>query len=161
MPRPLPLKAYLVVSSAWHLYDHLQVYEHLVFKGSEHVSLRSLPGMRDRCIRIGSAGKTFSLTAWKVGHSDRQTVVLAKRKMLFLRSTSFTSTACAVACVPVRVLRFLLTGQHHPCHAAMPAACGLGITAAGMRADWLGDRATSPDEGCHQRAPVYHLHSAI
>jgi len=43
-----------------------QVYEHLVFKGSKHVSLRSLPGMTERCIRIGSAGKTFSLTAWKV-----------------------------------------------------------------------------------------------
>ena len=49
----------------------LQVYEHLVFKGSEHVSLRSLPGMKERCIRVGSAGKTFSLTAWKVGvHSS-------------------------------------------------------------------------------------------
>lgn len=49
----------------------LQVYEHLVFKGSKHVSLRSLPGMRERCIRIGSAGKTFSLTAWKVGTAGR------------------------------------------------------------------------------------------
>ena len=28
----------------------------------------TLPGMRDRCIRIGSAGKTFSMTAWKVGY---------------------------------------------------------------------------------------------
>lgn len=44
----------------------MQVYEHLVFEGSKHVSLRTLPGMHDRCIRIGSAGKTFSLTAWKV-----------------------------------------------------------------------------------------------
>ncbi len=44
----------------------LQVYEHLVFEGSQHVSLRSLPGMQERSIRIGSAGKTFSFTAWKV-----------------------------------------------------------------------------------------------
>jgi hypothetical protein len=43
-----------------------QVYEHLVFEGSRHVSLRSLPGMLDRCVQIGSAGKTFSLTGWKV-----------------------------------------------------------------------------------------------
>ena len=34
--------------------------------GSEHISLRSLPGMAERSIRIGSAGKTFSFTAWKV-----------------------------------------------------------------------------------------------
>ena len=46
--------------------SYVQVYEHLVFKGSSHVSLRSMPGMKERCIRIGSAGKTFSLTAWKV-----------------------------------------------------------------------------------------------
>lgn len=44
-----------------------EVYEHLVFPGTEHISLRSLPGMADRCLRIGSAGKTFSFTAWKVG----------------------------------------------------------------------------------------------
>nr|QKY14876.1 pyridoxal phosphate-dependent aspartate aminotransferase (PLPAT) [Polytomella parva] len=44
-----------------------EVYEHLVFGGGEHVSLRSLPGMMDRTLRMGSAGKTFSFTSWKVG----------------------------------------------------------------------------------------------
>lgn len=44
-----------------------EVYEHLVFAGHKHVTIRSLPGMAQRTIRIGSAGKTFSLTAWKVG----------------------------------------------------------------------------------------------
>jgi N-succinyldiaminopimelate aminotransferase len=43
-----------------------EVYEHLVFDG-EHVPLASLPGMRDRTITISSAGKTFSLTGWKIG----------------------------------------------------------------------------------------------
>ena len=37
-----------------------------MFEGCEHVSIRSLPGMAERTLRIGSAGKTFSLTAWKV-----------------------------------------------------------------------------------------------
>jgi aspartate/methionine/tyrosine aminotransferase len=45
-----------------------EVYEHLVFDGARHVPLMSLPGMRQRCLRIGSAGKTFSLTGWKVGY---------------------------------------------------------------------------------------------
>jgi len=45
-----------------------EVYEHLVFDGVEHIPLMTLPGMRDRCIRIGSAGKTFSLTGWKIGY---------------------------------------------------------------------------------------------
>ena len=45
-----------------------EVYEHLVFKPALHVPLMSLPGMAERCLRIGSAGKTFSLTGWKVGY---------------------------------------------------------------------------------------------
>ena len=45
-----------------------EVYEHLVFSGSKHIPLMTLPGMRDRTMRIGSAGKTFSLTGWKVGY---------------------------------------------------------------------------------------------
>ena len=45
-----------------------EVYEHLVFDDARHVPLMTLPGMRERCVRIGSAGKTFSLTGWKVGY---------------------------------------------------------------------------------------------
>ncbi len=44
-----------------------EVYEHLLFDGRPHIPLISLEGMRERCLRIGSAGKTFSLTGWKVG----------------------------------------------------------------------------------------------
>jgi aspartate/methionine/tyrosine aminotransferase len=44
-----------------------EVYEHLVFDGKQSPPLISLPGMRERCVRIGSAGKMFSLTGWKVG----------------------------------------------------------------------------------------------
>ncbi|SDQ87451.1 aminotransferase [Pseudovibrio sp. Tun.PSC04-5.I4] len=45
-----------------------EVYEHIVFSDEKHTPLMTFPGMRDRCIRIGSAGKTFSLTGWKVGY---------------------------------------------------------------------------------------------
>jgi N-succinyldiaminopimelate aminotransferase len=45
-----------------------EVYEHLVFDGRRHVSPMQLPGMRDRVVRIGSAGKTFALTGWKIGY---------------------------------------------------------------------------------------------
>jgi aspartate/methionine/tyrosine aminotransferase len=39
----------------------------LVFGRHAHIPLISLPKMRERCLRIGSAGKMFSLTGWKVG----------------------------------------------------------------------------------------------
>jgi aspartate/methionine/tyrosine aminotransferase len=45
-----------------------EVYEHIVFDGLRHHPLMSLPGMRERTVRIGSAGKTLSLTGWKVGY---------------------------------------------------------------------------------------------
>lgn len=44
-----------------------EVYEHLVFDGQRHRSLAELPGMRERTVAISSAGKTFSVTGWKVG----------------------------------------------------------------------------------------------
>lgn len=45
-----------------------EVYEHLTFDGAAHIPLMTLPGMDGRCVRIGSAGKSFSLTGWKVGY---------------------------------------------------------------------------------------------
>ena len=45
-----------------------EVYEHLTYDGWRHIPLMTRPGLRDRCMRIGSAGKTFSLTGWKVGY---------------------------------------------------------------------------------------------
>lgn len=44
-----------------------EVYEHLTYDGAIHTPMASLPGMRDRTITISSAGKTFSLTGWKIG----------------------------------------------------------------------------------------------
>ncbi|GEP10640.1 aminotransferase [Methylobacterium gnaphalii] len=44
-----------------------EVWEHVMFDGSRHVPLMALPGMRERTIKVGSAGKIFSLTGWKVG----------------------------------------------------------------------------------------------
>ena len=43
-----------------------EVWEHVVFAG-DHIPLITLPGMRDRTVKIGSAGKIFALTGWKVG----------------------------------------------------------------------------------------------
>jgi aminotransferase len=44
-----------------------EIYEHILYDGTEHVSMASLPGMRDRTITINSISKTYSLTGWRVG----------------------------------------------------------------------------------------------
>lgn len=44
-----------------------EVWEHVAFDGRAHIPLASLPGMRERVVKVGSSGKIFSLTGWKVG----------------------------------------------------------------------------------------------
>src|SRR6478609_12031375 len=44
-----------------------EVWEHVIFDGRAHIPLIAVPGMRERTIKIGSAGKIFSMTGWKVG----------------------------------------------------------------------------------------------
>jgi len=44
-----------------------EVWEHITLDGGKFTPLASLPGMAERTIKIGSAGKIFSLTGWKVG----------------------------------------------------------------------------------------------
>jgi aspartate/methionine/tyrosine aminotransferase len=43
-----------------------EIYEHLVYEG-EHLSIATLPGMRERTITISGASKTYSVTGWRVG----------------------------------------------------------------------------------------------
>ena len=44
-----------------------EVYEHMVYDDREHVQFPSLPGMWERSVTVSSAGKTFSVTGWKIG----------------------------------------------------------------------------------------------
>ena len=44
-----------------------EVYEHLVYAPAQHLRLATLPGMAARTLTVSSAGKTFSLTGWKIG----------------------------------------------------------------------------------------------
>ena len=44
-----------------------EAYEHLWFDGHRHVPISTLPGMWERTVTVGSGGKTFSFTGWKVG----------------------------------------------------------------------------------------------
>ncbi len=76
-----------------------EVYEHLVFDGRAHTPLITLPGMAERCLRIGSAGKTFSLTGWKVGYASGPPVLIgaAAKAHQFLTFTTAPNLQHAVA----------------------------------------------------------------
>ncbi len=76
-----------------------EVYEHIAFDGRPHLPLMSLPGMRERCVRIGSAGKTFSLTGWKVGYVTAAPELLAPiaKAHQFVTFTTAPNLQAAVA----------------------------------------------------------------
>jgi N-succinyldiaminopimelate aminotransferase len=101
-----------------------EVYEHLVMDG-EHIPLATLPGMAERTVTISSAGKTFSVTGWKVGWACAPAGLLArvravKQFLTFVGSGPFQYAIAeglrlgesyfATAAAELRVRRDLLTG---------------------------------------------------
>ncbi|HJQ41490.1 MAG TPA: pyridoxal phosphate-dependent aminotransferase [Jatrophihabitantaceae bacterium] len=54
-----------------------EVYEHLIFDGLTHVPIATLPGMAERTVTLGSAGKTFSVTGWKIGWATGPAALIA------------------------------------------------------------------------------------
>ncbi len=76
-----------------------EVYEHLLFDGRRHRPLLTFRGMESRAIKIGSAGKTFSLTGWKVGYVTAAAEIIAALSKVhqFLTFTTPPSLQLAVA----------------------------------------------------------------
>ena len=44
-----------------------EIYEHILYDGTEHISMASLDGMRERTVTINGMSKTYSVTGWRVG----------------------------------------------------------------------------------------------
>ena len=76
-----------------------EVYEHLTFDGIRHAPLATLPGMYERCVRVGSAGKIFSLTGWKVGWVEGPAALIGAvaKAHQFITFTTPTALQIAVA----------------------------------------------------------------
>lgn len=76
-----------------------EVYEHLTYDGIAHRPLATRPGMRARCLRVGSAGKIFSLTGWKVGwvQGDAALVSTVAKAHQFITFTTPTALQIGIA----------------------------------------------------------------
>lgn len=44
-----------------------EIYEHILYDGTEHIPMMTIPGMRNRSILINSMSKTYAVTGWRVG----------------------------------------------------------------------------------------------
>ena len=76
-----------------------EVYEHLTYDGRPHIPLATFAGMRERAVRVGSAGKIFSLTGWKVGWltGPRELISVIAKAHQFLTFTTPPSLQLGVA----------------------------------------------------------------
>ncbi|CAL8278652.1 unnamed protein product [Merluccius merluccius] len=74
-----------------------EVYEWLTYDGAKHVKIASLPGMWERTVTIGSAGKTFSATGWKVGWAMGSSHIMKHLKTVHQNSIYHCPTAAQVA----------------------------------------------------------------
>ena len=73
-----------------------EVYEHLTYEDAQHISIASIDGMRERTLRISSAGKTFSFTGWKIGWAMGPTDLIAAIQAAHQFVTFSTSTPVQV-----------------------------------------------------------------
>ena len=76
-----------------------EVYEHLTYDGIAHRPLATRPGMRARSLRVGSAGKIFSLTGWKVGwvEGDAALISTVAKAHQFITFTTPTALQIGIA----------------------------------------------------------------
>ncbi|KAG5637452.1 hypothetical protein H0H81_004469 [Sphagnurus paluster] len=77
-----------------------EVYDCLVFDGKEHVRIANLPGMWDRTVTVGSAGKAFAATGWRVGWligppSIIQPTLAATTRIVFCTNSPLQEAAAA------------------------------------------------------------------
>jgi aspartate/methionine/tyrosine aminotransferase len=82
-----------------------EIYEHILYDGAKHVSIASLPGMREQTVTINSVSKTYSLTGWRVGWA--------------IASKELTSSIR-------KVHDFLTVGAAHPLQMAAATALRMG-----------------------------------
>jgi kynurenine--oxoglutarate transaminase/cysteine-S-conjugate beta-lyase/glutamine--phenylpyruvate transaminase len=69
-----------------------EVYEWMVYDDVEHIRIASLPDMYERTITIGSAGKTFSVTGWKIGWAYGPANLLKNLKVVHQNSVYTCAT---------------------------------------------------------------------
>ncbi|XP_059849737.1 kynurenine--oxoglutarate transaminase 3-like isoform X2 [Hypanus sabinus] len=74
-----------------------EVYEWLVYDPNEHVRIASLPGMWERTVTVGSAGKSFSATGWKIGWAFGHKCIIKHLQTVHQNSVYHCSTGAQQA----------------------------------------------------------------
>lgn len=74
-----------------------EVYEHIIFDGAQHESLAKYPALAARSFVVGSFGKTYHVTGWKVGYAVAPAAMMAEFRKVHQFVTFATSTPVQLA----------------------------------------------------------------
>ena len=116
-----------------------EVYDRIVYDGREHVPIATLSGMWERTVTLGSAGKTFSVTGWKIGWAVGPAHLVGavrsvRQFMTFASATPFQeAVATALAETPARGYGEALRREYTARRAALAdalVAAGFGVLEA-------------------------------
>ena len=108
-----------------------EVWEGMIYGQQQHVSSLALPSLRERTIKVGSAGKIFSLTGWKVGWA----IAPPERAEAIARQHQYLNFTIAAPLQWAVAEGLALSSQWHVAHRARYAAARerlvRGLAAAG------------------------------
>jgi aminotransferase len=92
-----------------------EIYGRMIYEPNEHLSIATLPGMRERTVTINGFSKTYSMTGWRVGYmagpADMMEMLTEPRHTLSINAASISQYAALAA----------LTGPQEPIDAMMEA----------------------------------------
>ncbi|MGO9084326.1 MAG: pyridoxal phosphate-dependent aminotransferase [Candidatus Sulfotelmatobacter sp.] len=74
-----------------------EIYSRLLFDGSQHFSIMSLPGMQERTILLDGFSKTYAMTGWRMGYGVMRSDLAAQMTRLMTNSNSCTASFTQVA----------------------------------------------------------------
>ncbi|KAF2884168.1 hypothetical protein ILUMI_21995 [Ignelater luminosus] len=97
-----------------------EVYEWLVYEPQKHIRIASLPGMWERTITVGSAGKTFSITGWKIGWAYGPANLIHNLVIVHQNSISVCSTPLQEAIAVGFEKEFSCLGQDNCYFTSLP-----------------------------------------
>jgi N-succinyldiaminopimelate aminotransferase len=110
-----------------------EVYEHVVFEGGTHVRLATLPGMGERTLTLGGAGKTFSCTGWRIGWAIgpaplQRALCRMRQFTVFASATPLQFAVAAGLHAPDAYFRWLSAEYQRRRDFLMAALAGSGLT---------------------------------
>jgi N-succinyldiaminopimelate aminotransferase len=112
-----------------------EVYEHLTFGAARHIPMAQMPGMFERTVTISSAGKSFSVTGWKIGWVWGETALvrgvgLAHQYITFAGNHPTQEAAAFALCQPDEYFSAFKTMYERKKDLIMEALTGAGLRAA-------------------------------